>query len=519
MSASAPASNPNKWWIAAAVSFGALMGAVDASIINVAIPHLRGVFSATTEEITWVSTVYLLAAAVAMPLAPWLSARWGRRAVCLGGLAVFTVASIACGLAGGLMSLVIARLVQGFAAGVLLPIEQVILRETFPPHQHGLAMGLYGITIMFGPALGPVLGGYLIDHFSWPWIFYINLPLGLIGYWMVSRFVHDPPDQARVRTPVDWAGIALLLIGMVALHVLLEQGERRNWFEAPINVALLHVAGGALLLFVAHELSTPKPIVDLRVLRRGAFVSALLISTVVSAVVYAALFLMPIYMQEVLGFSATVTGMTMLPRAAIMMVCFPLVGMFYNRLPPRILIAAGLLLCAASAWMMSKFDAFAGQHDIILAQLPQGVGLALILTPLSTMALSGLQKQEMGPYAGLYSLSRQLGGSLGIACFATLLSTLSTTNRASLVHAVVAGDALLRERLSDVTLFFYSLGGVDATLAGERALRRLEGRFLLEVQVLAIERAFQWSCLLFLLMIPLLFFLRPPAAANNAGSR
>ncbi|HEY2517044.1 MAG TPA: DHA2 family efflux MFS transporter permease subunit, partial [Polyangiaceae bacterium] len=248
-----PAAAPNKWIVAASVTFGTLMGAIDTSIINVALPHLRGAFSATTEEISWVSTGYLLSAAVAMPLAAALSAWFGRKNVYLAGLQLFIVASIACGLAPTLPVLVAARVLQGMGAGVLQPIEQAILRETFPPKEQGMAMGIYGIAIMLGPAIGPTLGGYILDDHSWSWAFYVNVPVGLLGLGMVSRFVHDPPYLPRRRADIDALGIALLVVGLGALHVLLERGERLDWFESPSNVAGGAVALASLSMFVAHE--------------------------------------------------------------------------------------------------------------------------------------------------------------------------------------------------------------------------------------------------------------------------
>jgi DHA2 family multidrug resistance protein len=506
-----------RWWIAAAVSFGGLMGAIDTAIINVALPHLRGYFSATNEEITWVSTVYLMSAAIAMPLSAWLAAWWGRRAICRWGLLLFVAASLACGLADSLLLLVLARCLQGLAAGVLVPVEQIVLRETFPPNQQGLAMGVYGITIMFGPAIGPTLGGYLIDNVEWRWIFLINLPIGLVGYLMVTRFIHDAPGWTSQRSAIDLPGIALLVVALTALHVLLEQGQRLAWFESGQNVVLAFVSAAAALMFVTHELTVAKPVVNLRVLANGAFVSALLISTAVSMVVFATLYLLPIYMQDILGFSATDAGLTLLPRALVMMACFPLVGMVYNKLPARLLIGCGLLAIAASSWQTSRLDIYAGQMDILWPQVLQGIGIACVLTPLSTLALACVERPQLGASAGLYSLARQLGGSLGIVSFASMISTMQTIDRGELVHNVVAGDAQLVDRLKNVTDYFMSLGGIDHTDAVLYTLRRLNGNFELEVYMLAIEHAFQLSSLLLLLLlVPLLFMLRPRQTAPAA---
>lgn len=505
----------SKWLIAAAVTFGAFMGAVDTSVMNVALPHLRGVFSATTEEISWVSTGYLLSAAVAMPLAAWLGRRLGRRRLCLGGLALFILSSVACGMARDLSFLVLARIVQGIGAGILVPIEQTILRETFPPREQGLAMGIYGMTIMLGPALGPALAGYCIDHLTWPWVFYVNIPVGLVGLAMVSAFIHDPPGFRGSRPGIDAAGILLLVAGLWALHLLLERGQRLDWFETRTNIYLLFVAVFGLAMFVAHELSTAKPVIDLRVLADGAFASAVVIGTVLGFVVMATLFLLPIFMQDVLRYSAVRTGMMLMPRALVMVAAFPLVGALHGKVPPRLLIAAGLALGAYSAALMSGFDRDTGGANLLAPQILQGLAVALTLTPLSTMALATIPRERLAAAAGLNNLARQLGGSLGIALFATLVERFSTQARGALIHNLMAGAPVLRRRLADVGHYFWTLGGIDNSVAYDRALHRLDGRFQGEVTVIAFDHCFQWIALLFVLMLPLTLILRSPSHARH----
>ena len=251
----------NKWLIAIAVTFGTLMGTIDTSIVNVALPHLRGTLSATVEEITWVSTGYVVASVIIMPLTAWLGARFGRKRIYMAGLILFLIGSIFCGTARTLPVLVFFRILQGLGAGALQPTEQAILRETFPPHEQGMAMGLYGFAIVLGPALGPTLGGWIVDNYSWPWIFYINIPVGLLGLFMVWRVVHDPPYLVRVKGDVDYMGLSLLVLGLAALQTLLEKGEQNDWFASKLNVAYACVATCALVMFVVHELTTAKPIV------------------------------------------------------------------------------------------------------------------------------------------------------------------------------------------------------------------------------------------------------------------
>lgn len=501
---------PKKWMTALAVTFGALMAAIDSSIMYLAIPHLRGVFSATTEEISWVSTGYLLGAAATMPAAGWVATRIGRRNTCLWALLVFTLSSLACGLAPSLPLLIAGRIVQGVAAGVLTPLEQVILRETFPPQEQAMAMSLYGVTIMAGPALGPVLAGYLIDAGQWPWVFYINVPIGLIGMAMVHTHVHDSVGSQRSRTPMDWGGMVLLVIGFACLLQLLEQGERSNWLEERSNVALLAVSACALMMFVAHELQTDRPLIDLRVAANKGFASAMLIGGVVSFAVYSTLLLMPIFMQDQLGFTPTKAGACLLIRAAVMMVAFPVMGKLYAHVNPRLLMAVGLTLCTVSSLILARLDLEADAVHFVLPLMLQGIAIPMILTPLSTIALQHVDKAQLSAAASLNNVVRQLGGSLGISFIATLLTRMQSGNRADYIHAFVENDWFLEGRISQVSGYFFSLGGMSASEAASTALKRFEGRFLGQVNVISINQAFLWTALMFIVLLPLLVYLRKP---------
>ncbi len=308
----------NKWIVAISVTTGAMMAAVDTSVLNIATPHLRGVFSATTSEISWISTGYLLTVVMGMPLSGWVCKHFDRKKVCQGGLFVFIIASMLCCFSTDLNSLILARVLQGMGTGILLPVEQVILRQTFPPKEQGLAMGIYGVTIMIGPAIGPLLGGLIIDHSHWSLIFFINIPIGIAGLLMIERFVPEMPVEASTKSTgnkPDMAGIALLATALFPLLYLLERGDRLDWFETQSNVILLLVFISAITMFCAHELMTLKPAVQLRILANRAFSSAMLMSFVLGIVVAATLFVLPIFMQDVLGYSATDAGMALVPQS------------------------------------------------------------------------------------------------------------------------------------------------------------------------------------------------------------
>jgi DHA2 family multidrug resistance protein len=505
----------NKWLIAAAVTFGTLMGTIDTSIVNVALPHLRGTLSATVEEITWVSTGYVVASVIIMPLTAWLGMRFGRKRIYMAGLTLFLIGSFFCGAARTLPTLVFFRILQGLGAGSLQPTEQAILRETFPPHEQGMAMGLYGFAIMLGPAVGPTLGGYIVDNYSWPWIFYINLPVGLVGLVMVWRIVHDPPYLERVKGAVDWMGMGLLVVGLGALQTLLEQGEQNNWFDSKLNVFYAALATGCLVMFLVWELTVDKPAVNLRVLKNRSLATGTVIGAMLGAVLFSTLFLLPIYMQEFLGYDAMQTGLALMPRSLVMLVAIPIVGAIYNKTSPRVVIAFGLALGAYTCFMMSRFTLETSREEILVPQMVQGVALACIFIPLSTVALATIERKRMSDATGLNNLVRQLGGSFGVAIFAALLDRYIVEARSSLVAHVPAGDPGVAQRLAGMQSVFLR-AGVDGATAAQRALGMLEGMIGRQAGMLGFERAFFMSGLVFAASMPLVLLLDEGRAKAKA---
>src|SRR5580658_6030569 len=438
----------NKWLVTVSVTFGTLMGAIDASIVNVAIPHIRGAVGATVEEITWVSTGFALATVLVMPLTAFLGRLFGQKRVYLSCLIIFIAGSALCGMARSLPMLVAFRVVQGFGAGALQPTEQAILRQTFPPEEQGMAMAVFAMAVMIGPALGPTLGGYIVDNYSWPWIFYINLPVGLVGLVMLWRIVHDPPYLVRVKGNVDWWGMGLLVVGLGALQTLLEQGEQYNWFQSTRNVLYAAIATASLVMFIVWELTVEKPAVNLRVLKNRSLATGTSIGAVLGAVLFSTLFLLPIYMQEFLGYDAMQTGLALMPRSLVMLVTIPIVGALYNKPSPRLVIAFGLGLGAFTCFQMSRFTLTTSNEEILVPQMIQGVALACIFIPLSTVALATIERKRMGDATGLNNLVRQLGGSFGVAIFAALLDRYTIEARAGLVAHVPVGDPNVMQRLA-----------------------------------------------------------------------
>jgi DHA2 family multidrug resistance protein len=505
----------NKWLVTISVTFGTLMGAIDASIVNVALTHIRGTVGATVEEITWISTGFAIATVLVMPLTAFLGRMFGQKRVYLFSLGLFLVGSCLCGLARSLTSLVIFRAVQGFGAGALQPTEQAILRQTFPPKEQGMAMALFALAILIGPAIGPTLGGYIVDHYAWPWIFYINIPVGAVGFFMVTSFVHEPDDireanrvaAEKQRKHLDWAGIALLSTGLVALQYLLEEGSRNDWFDSRMITAAAVYAVVALAAFVIRELTATVPAVDLSLFKDKVFLSGTLIGSVMFAMLMSITFLLPVFMQELLGFDATQSGLALMPRTLMMMLFIPLVGKLYNRIDPRISVLVGILFLAFSTYMMGHYTLATTSAGVITALLVQGFGFSLIMVPLNTIALSSIPRHKMTDATGLNSLFRQIGGSFGLAIFATLLTRYGVQARASVGGHLAEASPLVQGRVALLQSGFMQRG-LDALSAKAAAVRVLLGIVAQQSMVIAFEKLFAVAGICFLAILPLVYLLK-----------
>jgi DHA2 family multidrug resistance protein len=504
----------NKWLVTVSVTFGTLMGAIDASIVNVALPHMRGAVGATLQEITWITTGFAIATVIVMPLTAFLGRLFGQKRVYMASLLLFVVASALCGLAWSLTSLVLFRVLQGFGAGALQPSEQAILRQTFPPEEQGLAMALFGMAVMIGPAVGPTLGGWIVDNFHWSWIFFINLPVGALGLFMVWSFVHEPEDiraanaagAAQQRKNMDWLGIALLAVGLAALQFFLEEGQQKDWFESNLIVACAAVTVVALVLFVWRELRAPAPAVNVRLFKDPLFASGSIIGAVMFAILLASMFLLPVFMQELLGFTAMQSGLTLMPRTLIMMVITPFVGRIYGKVSARVLIAIGIVFVSWGAFDVSRVTLESSSRDIILAILVQGVGFSFLFVPLTTAALANVPRTRLADATGLNSLLRQVGASMGLAVFATLLSRHAVQAKAAVAAHVTLDRPEVQQRLAALVAGFQGKG-FGPVEAREAALRALDGAVTAQAMVLSFQHVLALTGALFLCVLPLLYFL------------
>ena len=499
--------HPNKWVVAGTVLIGTIMAVLDSSIINVALPEMSGTLGATISEITWVVTGYILAQVIIMPICGLLSARFGRKQFYIASVILFTAASMACGAARSMAVMVFFRALQGLGSGVLITVSQAILRETFPPEEQGTAMGLYGLGVVLAPAFGPTLGGWLTDQYSWPWVFYINVPIGVFAVLMVQRYVEDPAYLVREKGKLDLPGLALMTAGLGALQLMLEKGQDKDWFQSSFILWLAVVGFVGLALFVWRELRTERPAVDLGLFRNVPFASATALGGVLGMGLYGALFLLPLYLQQLLGYPAMKSGLALMPRSLAMAVVMPIGGALYNRLGPRVLVGAGLAISAFSFWDLAHLTSETGIWDILLPQVWQGVGFSLLFVALSTAALATIAKPKMTAASGLYNVVRQVMGSVGIAISATELTRGQAIYHDRLAEHVTIYGAATQSWMRAVTSGMMR-GGTDAATANRQAIRILDLDVTRQAAVLAYNHVLLLVAALFLFGFPLVLLVR-----------
>jgi DHA2 family multidrug resistance protein len=512
----------NKWLVTVSITFGTLMGAIDASIVNVAVPHLTGALGVTVEQVTWVTTGFVIATVMVMPLTGFLARLFGQKRVYLTSLVIFVIGSALCGMARTLPLLVAFRVIQGLGAGALQPTEQAILRQTFPPHEQGMAMALFGMAVVLGPAFGPTLGGYIVDNYSWPWIFYINLPVGALSLLMVTRFVHEPADiraamhkmAERQRRNMDWGGIIMLIIGLGTMQYVLEEGSRNDWFESGEIKLITLIAIVSLTFLIIRELSARVPAVDLSLFKDFIFFSGTMVGAVMFAMLMAVTFLLPLFMQTLLGFSATQSGLALMPRSLSMLVVMPIVGRIYNKISPRIVVAFGILLFAYTAWLMGHYTLATSSRGIVNVLILQGIAFSCLFIPLTTVALSTIPRHRLPDATGLNSLLRQTGGSVGLAIFATLLTRFAIKARDGMLNSLTGDRPIVLARLAGIRRMLEA-HGMSSAAAQATAARMLDGQIRQQAMVLSFEKLFYLSGICFLCVLPLVYFLRAPKGAEK----
>jgi len=504
----------NRYLIAITVTLAAVMELIDTSIVNVAIPHMMGNLGATLDQITWVSTGYIIANVVVLPITGWLSALFGRRRYLAGSIALFTIASFFCGNSHSLVELVSFRILQGLGGGALLSTAQAVLYEVFPPEEYGIAMAIFGMGIMVGPTLGPTLGGYITDTWSWPWIFFINIPFGIVAFLLSATYIGDSRHAQKVGR-IDYVGLLLLALGIGTLQTLLERGERLDWFASRQIVTLAIVSGVSLVALVWHELRTDHPVIDLSVLRSRQLAAGLAFGGVLGVCLYATVFVLPVYLQVLQHYTANQTGLVILPGALASAFVMAFIGRFRGRYDPRLAIVLGVSIFMVAMWQHAHFTTLSGGGDFLLPLILRGFGLGMIFVPLTNLSLADLPMAKIPAGTGLFNLFRQLGGSLGIAISATLIGHFEAQAHARLAESVTRYGAVSSQRLAALTQTMIARGAAPG-VAESRAIAMLDGEVTRQALMLSFERLFLMFGMGFALSLPLLFLMRHAKA--NPGS-
>ncbi len=499
----------NPWIVAVAVMFATFMEVLDTTVVNVSLPHIAGSLSASVDEASWALTSYLVANAIILPMTGWLANYFGRKRTLLAAVFGFTAASFLCGLAPTLPMLIFFRIVQGATGGALQPLSQAVMLEAFPPKDRGKAMAFWGLGIVVAPMLGPVLGGWLTDNYSWRWVFYINLPVGLASVIMTRLFIFDPPYIRRSNRGIDYWGIGMLAVGVGALQVVLDKGQEEDWFESRWIVAMALGCVLALAAFIVRELRTRDPVVHLRVFRNRTYSAGVFLMTVLGFVLYGSMLLLPIFLQTLLGYPALNAGIAMAPRGLGSFLMMPLVGTVLGKFDPRKVLGVGLVGASWSLFSLSKLNLNAGYWDIFWPQFLQGACLALLFVPLTTATMDPIPKEEMGNATSMFNLMRNLGGSIGIAGGTTFLF------RSQQFHTHMLG-AKITPFNPQVSIYAQGIQGalvgrgLDPTTALHRAYGAIWGIVQRQAAMAAFIDTFRAMALVFLLVIPLLLIMRKP---------
>jgi len=481
------------------------MELIDTSIVNVALSHMSGNLGATIEDASWVITSYAIANVIIIPLTSFLSALLGRRNYYIGSVIAFTFFSFMCGQASNIWILVIFRFLQGMGGGALLSISQTIVFEQYPKEKQNIASALFGVGVFVGPTIGPTLGGYITEHFSWPWIFYINVPIGILVTTVCLILLAEPKTKPIVAK-IDWIGIALLAIGVSCLQTVLERGETEDWFATTYIIWLSVIAFFGILLFIWWELTTDHPAVNLRVLKsRNLSIAAIL--TFVSGVgIYSSVFLTPVFVQRLLNFTPTQTGLLLLPGAVLAIGGLMVSARVLQKgVSPIVIIITGMAGFILFTWQMSRLSIDSNGSDITTSLIWRGVGLALITVPLTTLAVSSLNPKDIPQGAALNNMMRQLGGSFGIAIVNTFLTYRNATHRTVLVSHITTDNSLAVARLNSYTQYFLAKG-YNAYNAKQMALGVLDKVVTQQSNVMSFSDAFLLLTVIFIAALPLLFY-------------
>jgi DHA2 family multidrug resistance protein len=510
-----PRANP--WVIAGSVMLATFMEVLDTSVANVALPHIAGSLSATTDEATWVLTSYLVSNAIVLPATGWLSSVFGRKRFLMSCIGLFTLASVAAGLAPTLGILILARVVQGGAGGALQPISQAILLESFEPEMRGAAMAVFGLGVVVAPIIGPTLGGYLTDNFTWRWSFYINLPVGILALLLLQAFVEDPPYVAQARpTRIDYAGFGLLALWLGTLQVLLDKGQESDWFAASWIRWFAVISALAMIAFIVREFRARQPIVNLRVLRDRNFAVGTLLITVVGVVLYSTIALVPLFLQDLMGYTALLSGLAVSPRGLGALAAMGVMGRLVRKVDNRWLTGAGFAALAVATYLLGVINLEIGMAAIVWPNVLSGVATAFIFVPLTTITMGTLRNEQIGTATGIFNLMRNIGGSIGISAVATMLARGAQTHQALMVGDLSASHHTFDK---DLALLQQALAQhVGAPAAARMAYGLLYRTLQQQAALWAYVDNFRALALLCLVCVPLVLLFRRVRARSSPAA-
>lgn len=498
-----------------AVMFGTFISVMDANIVNMAMPHMRGAFGVDLSAVTWVATIYTIAQVIMIIMAAWWSKLMGRKRYYIWSVILFTIGSILAGTSTTFTEMLIYRVIQGFGGGGLIPISQAILRESYPPKQHGMAMAIFGMGVVLAPALGPIVGGYLTEEFGWPWIFYVNVPFAAVGLLLVNTYVKDPPYLKRGIEKVDWGGIFLLTVGLIGLQIFLERGQEENWFESSWIAAIAIITVMTITALVFWELHTSEPIIDFRVLRSVSLSAGTVVITVFGIVMFGVSFILPQFLQNLLGYTPIDAGMVLFPRGVVLFLILPLVGRLYNYVDPRLLICTGIGLAIYSLTGLASLSLDADFWSLLYPLIFLGLGMPFVFITMSTVSLSSVSPADATAAAGIFNLARRVGGNIGFAMLATLIERRSAFHRVTLVsHVNDLNEPFLQYKAAlEAKLISQQ---VDAYSASIKALGLIDNLVNKHATMLAYNDAYWFLVVLFALTLPLIWVLRVPK--NRSGA-
>jgi DHA2 family multidrug resistance protein len=499
----------NPWLIATSVMFATFMEVLDTTVVNVSLPHIAGSLSSTIDEATWALTSYLVANAIILPMTGWLASRFGRKRLLMLSVVGFTATSFLCGLAPTLGWLILFRVLQGATGGALQPLSQAVLLEAFPPHARGKAMAFWGLGIVVAPILGPVLGGWLTDNYSWRWVFYVNIPVGVASIVMTKMFIFDPPYLRQESRRIDYWGIGMLAVGIGALQLVLDKGQEADWFSSNLITALALVSAVALVVFLVRELMIDDPVVDLRVFKERSYAVGVFLMTVLGFGLYGSMVLLPIMLQTLLGYPPLQAGIAMAPRGLGSFCMMPITGIMMGRFDPRKLLTVGFLITGTTLLWLSRLNLNAGYWDIFWPQLLQGTGMSLVFVPLTTVAMNAIPRERIGNAASLFNLMRNVGGSMGIAVTGTMLARNTQAVTAILGANVTAYDATSRSTFLRIQGAFVA-AGADSVTASQRAYAAMFGMVQRQAAMVSFVGIFQLLGFMFIAFVPLVLLMRRP---------